>query len=225
MGPRQITGVSSGTKWPIEITFTPWDSSGMIMLTKPTGLPSALLIAHRGQGDFDALDAGDRLNGRGHVGRDPVPQGAAFDREQDVNANEPAIDLDPLQHPDVFDRFTDLGIPNASERLADLLFGGHRRSSPRYDSRICTVRTVQMESTTGEPSCQSRSRSRCTRRSPRTRGTACTDTSGSRVARSPSASWRPVCRCTRTPCARISGASRRSASWRGSPAGPRRPSA
>ena len=39
MGPRQITGVSSGTKNPIEITFTPWPSSGRIMSLNPTGLP------------------------------------------------------------------------------------------------------------------------------------------------------------------------------------------
>ena len=41
IGPRQITGVSSGTKCPIEITFTPLASSGMIMSLKPTGLPAA----------------------------------------------------------------------------------------------------------------------------------------------------------------------------------------
>ena len=41
IGPRQITGVSSGTKCPIEITFTPCASSGRIMSLKPTGLPTA----------------------------------------------------------------------------------------------------------------------------------------------------------------------------------------
>ena len=41
IGPRQITGVSSGTKWPIEITFTPCASSGRIMSLNPTGLPTA----------------------------------------------------------------------------------------------------------------------------------------------------------------------------------------
>ncbi len=41
IGPRQITGVSSGTKWPIEITFTPCASRGRIMSLNPTGLPSA----------------------------------------------------------------------------------------------------------------------------------------------------------------------------------------
>jgi hypothetical protein len=44
MGPRQITGVSSGTKKPIEITFTPWASSGRIMSLKPTGLPLAPIM-------------------------------------------------------------------------------------------------------------------------------------------------------------------------------------
>jgi hypothetical protein len=41
IGPRQITGVSSGTKCPIEITFTPWASSGRIMSLNPTGFPKA----------------------------------------------------------------------------------------------------------------------------------------------------------------------------------------
>ena len=41
IGPRQITGVSSGTKNPIEMTFTPWASRGRIMSLNPTGLPSA----------------------------------------------------------------------------------------------------------------------------------------------------------------------------------------
>ena len=39
MGPRQITGVSSGTKNPMEMTFTPCDSSGRIMSLNPTGCP------------------------------------------------------------------------------------------------------------------------------------------------------------------------------------------
>ncbi len=44
IGPRQITGVSSGTKNPIEITRTPWASRGRIMSLKPTGLPSAPIM-------------------------------------------------------------------------------------------------------------------------------------------------------------------------------------
>jgi hypothetical protein len=40
MGPRQATGRPS-VKKPIEITFTPCASSGMIMPLKPTGRPVA----------------------------------------------------------------------------------------------------------------------------------------------------------------------------------------
>ena len=44
MGPRQITGVSSSTKNPIEMIRTPCDSSGRIMLLKATGRPPATPI-------------------------------------------------------------------------------------------------------------------------------------------------------------------------------------
>ena len=44
MGPRQITGVSSGTKKPMEMTFTPCASSGRIMWLNPTGLPETPII-------------------------------------------------------------------------------------------------------------------------------------------------------------------------------------
>ncbi len=55
-------------------------------------------------------------------------------------------------------------------------------------------------------------RSRSTRRSPTTPGSGCTDTSGSRGGRSPSASSRPGSRCTRTRSGRTCGVWRRRAS-------------
>ena len=44
IGPRQITGVSSVTKNPIEMTFTPWASRGRIMPSNPTGWPDTPII-------------------------------------------------------------------------------------------------------------------------------------------------------------------------------------
>ena len=41
IGPRQATGLPGGRKKPIEMTRTPWASSGMIMPLKPTGWPVA----------------------------------------------------------------------------------------------------------------------------------------------------------------------------------------
>ncbi len=37
IGPRHTTAASSSTKKPIDMTFTPWDSSGMILRSADTG--------------------------------------------------------------------------------------------------------------------------------------------------------------------------------------------
>jgi hypothetical protein len=37
IGPRQTTALSSSTKNPIDMTFTPWPSSGMILRSGDTG--------------------------------------------------------------------------------------------------------------------------------------------------------------------------------------------
>src|SRR5437870_2431673 len=110
MGPRQITGVSSGTKWPIEITFTPWDSSGMIMLSNPTGLPSAPII---------------RGTLKPHTSASRIPTFAPSSASTHARFTV-TLDFPTPPFPDA--------IANSPERFADLLFGGHRRSSPGYDS-------------------------------------------------------------------------------------------
>ena len=86
----------------------------------------ALLLAHRGQRHLDALDARQRLHRGRHVLRDPVAQRAAFDREQDVDPDGAAVDLDAIEHADVLDRTADLGVVHAPEGLADLCLGDHR---------------------------------------------------------------------------------------------------
>jgi hypothetical protein len=83
----------------------------------------ALLLAHRGERDLDPGDALERRERRGDVVRDAVLQRAALDRDQDVHPHEAALDLDALEHADVFDRAPDLGVVHASERLADLVLG------------------------------------------------------------------------------------------------------
>jgi hypothetical protein len=53
-----------------------------------------------------------------------------------VTAHEPAVDLDVLEHPDVLDRFADLGIehaPSASRICSSVAIGVRL---PGYDSRI-----------------------------------------------------------------------------------------
>jgi hypothetical protein len=101
-----------------------------------------VLAAHRCELHIDALYALEGSHGRRHVARDPVLQRAALDREEHVHADDPAVDLDRLQHPDLIDRAADLGVPHALEGLADLRFGGHGLSSrcsvvrsPRRSSR------------------------------------------------------------------------------------------
>jgi hypothetical protein len=84
-----------------------------------------LLLAHRREGDLDALHPGERAEGGGHVLRDAVLQRAALDRDQDVDADEPVLDLDPPEHPDVLDRATDLRVEDRPERLADLCLADH----------------------------------------------------------------------------------------------------
>ena len=84
-----------------------------------------LLRRHRRQADLHPLDAQQRLHRSGNLLRDPVAEGAAFDREQDVHAHVAAVDRDALQHADVLDRLADLGVEHLPERLADLCFAGH----------------------------------------------------------------------------------------------------
>jgi len=58
-----------------------------------------------------------------------------------------AVDLDAVEHPDVLDRTSDLGVPDVPERFADLLLGWHRNFLSRFDV-INTVATVEIQSTT-----------------------------------------------------------------------------
>jgi hypothetical protein len=107
----------------------------------------ALLLGHRRQRHTDLLDAVEGLDRCGDVGRDPVAERTALDREEDVHVHRAAVDLDALEHADVLDRTSDLGVPDAPERFADLLLGCHRRFLSRFDV-INTVTTVEIQSTT-----------------------------------------------------------------------------
>src|SRR5439155_5930257 len=86
----------------------------------------ALVLVHLAQDDLDALTrVQDRTHGSSHVGVDAILQGASGDGEQDIDADEPVFDLDPLEHADVLDRLADLGIEDVSKRLANLFFRWH----------------------------------------------------------------------------------------------------
>ena len=203
IGPRQITGVSSGTKNPMEITFTPCASSGRIMSLNPTGLPvtpsmrgtlkpqtsasrtptlcpsaasatarftvtldlptpplpeaTAMIDGLRRERDLrrrgraaavapprSCCTSASRCSGvigvsrtstrstpssgctaAGDVLRDAVLQRTALDRDQDVDPDDVAVDLDVLQHPDVLDGPADLGVHDAPQRFADLFLRDH----------------------------------------------------------------------------------------------------
>ena len=85
----------------------------------------ALLRAHGGKRDLDALDAVERPQGRRHIVRDPVLERAALDRDEDPDRDRASVDVDALQHADVLDRAADLGIHHTAQCLADPFLGDH----------------------------------------------------------------------------------------------------
>ena len=100
----------------------------------------ALLLAHRRHPNVHALDA-ERGERRLHVAGDAVLERAPGDREQDVHADDIALDLDGLEHAEVLDRPPDLGVEDVPQRIANLLLGHHRACSFRI-MLMDTVRTV-----------------------------------------------------------------------------------
>jgi len=90
-----------------------------------------LLRAHRRELDIDALHALERLDGGGHVARDPVLERTSFDGEEDVDPDDATVHVDGPQHADLVDGSADLRVLDALQRLADLCFRGHGLSSFR----------------------------------------------------------------------------------------------
>ena len=88
----------------------------------------ALLLRHRAERNLDALHAGEWHDRLRDVVLDPVLEGAALDRDQDVDADRSAVDLDLLEHADVLDRPVDLRVEDVPERRADLFGGGQGRA-------------------------------------------------------------------------------------------------
>ena len=72
----------------------------------------SLLGAHRRERYGHPLHPREWLYRRGHILRDPVAQGTALDRQQHVDADVRAFDLDALEHADLLDRLADLRIAN-----------------------------------------------------------------------------------------------------------------
>ena len=115
---RDHGGVSIGEERPL------LDGSGPAAQLRHQVL--ALILVHLAEDDLDALA---RIQDGPHrspdIGVDAVLQRAAGDREQHVHADDPVVDLDALEHPNVLDGLADLGVEDLSKGLSNLFLGGH----------------------------------------------------------------------------------------------------